>query len=457
MKLNFNKTITLFFLFIFLVSFNTAFSQAPDLDVQAGNIEVLKFKDANITTVIRSIAAKAYRDGKKVNIVIGSDVTGTVTIDLEDVSWTEAFKVVLRSQGYGYEWVGDYMILISTPEKIAKRREKEMISREMEEIQTEVFNFSFAKVEEVGEVVKQLLTERGRMTLDKRTNTIIIADIQSNLESIRNDIKSLDAITPQVLIEARVIETNLDITKKLGVKWNVTATASGAKRPHIWPFTESSDNKYLTDDFPVAGSDTVTPASPFAFGTLDASNLSATLDLILSDSDTTILSQPKIMTTDNSPASIKVVTEDPVPKYTYSTDTNAWEISGFEYMEYGIFLDVTPQINKEGFITLKIEPKVSDSTSDRTFVSASGQEALIPIIQTRTTSTTVMIKDNQTLVIGGLIKDRDIDTITKVPLLGDIPVLGWLFKHKNKTKEKVNLLIFITPKIMTLEKAKSDE
>lgn len=402
------------------------FAQSFIFAAKAENIESLRFRETDINTVIRSIAAQAYRNGRRVNIVTSPEVRGLVTIELEDIGWQDALRVVLRSYNYGYEWIGDHMILIATPQEISERRKKDAASREIEPVITEVFRFNFAKVEELQDVVRNLISNRGRVTIDKRTNVLVISDTHSSLDSIRDNVKALDSITPQVLIEAKIIETSFDAEENLGIKWDLTMEATPVAGKYRWP------------DIPDA----------FRLGTLDTSKAIATLNFILSNTDAQILSQPKILTMDNSPASIKVVTEDPVPNYSYSTEMGIWEITGFDYIEYGVFLDVTPQINKDGFITLKVEPKVSDRTRDKTFVMET-QEVAIPVIETRTASTQVMIKDNETLVIGGLIKDKDVDVITKMPVLGDIPFLGWFFKHRDRDKKKVNLLVFITPRIMT--------
>jgi len=326
----------------------------------------------------------------------------------------------------------------------AKERE------EIEALDTRVFSLSFAKVLDIKEAIEGMLSSRGRLTIDKRTNALVVTDVQSNLSNLQKTITSLDAITTQVLIEAKIVEINLDVTHKLGINWEITGVASGGKVPHTWPFTQSSENKYLEgNSFP--------EATAFSYGTLNASSLQATLDIIFSDTDTNILSMPRITTLDNETASINVVTEDPVPNYTYNADTGAWEISDFKKYTYGVSLEVTPQINREGFVTLDIKPEVNEKLSDKTFSSGSGGETTVPILSTQKTHTKVMIKDGDTLIIAGLIRDKTIDIVKKVPILGDLPLIGYFFRHESTTKEKKNLLIFITPKIVTPERVIKQE
>lgn len=408
----------------FVISF--IFIQSLTVKASSGNIESLRFRETDIRTVIRSIAAQAYRDGRKVNIVTGPEVTGLVTVELEGVSWKDALKVVLRAHGYSFEWVGDYMILVDTTARIGERKREDAASREIETTTTEIFQFNFAKADELEAVVKDLISSRGDVSVDRRTNSVIISDTPSNLERIRANLNSLDLITPQVLIEAKIVETTFEDKATLGVDWDLAFKAKSQSGAYRWSSISDA----------------------FTLGTLDASDVAAAIDLILQDDEAKILSQPKILTMNNSPASIRVVTEEPIPRYNFNTDTGMWEIAGFDYKGYGVVLEVTPQINKDGYVTLKIEPEVSDLFGDRAFSSA-GQEVNIPIIETRTASTQVMVRDNQTLVIGGLIKDKEERSIKKIPVLGDIPVLGWLFKNRSTDNRKVNLLVFITPRIMT--------
>ncbi len=442
------KEVILIFTIMFSILFLNLFVFA-----QEGRISSLKFRDADIRVVLQAITQKAVKNGVKVNIIISPQVKGPVTVDLENVDWQTALDAVLKTYDYGYEWVGKNIILVDTLDNLAKRRKKVQEAQVAEPLATRVFTLNFAKVEEIKDTLEKLLTPKGKLTYDKRTNTLVVTDTQSSFYALEETIKALDEITPQVLIEAKILETDLDVTNKLGINWNIQGTISGSKRVHTWPFTKHSENKYLRgDDIPSVSSVHSTLSDVFAFGTLDTSSLSAVLEIIFNDTSTKILSTPKITTMDNHTATIDVITEDPVPNYTYNSERGSWEISGYEWVKYGVSLEVTPQINKEGFVTLAIKPRVSENLGDKEFTSSSGAVAQIPRLYTQTTSTRVMIKDGETLVIGGLVRDKVVDTVNKIPLLGDIPILGYFFKHRSKTTEKKNLLIFITPRIVTPQK-----
>jgi len=303
-----------------------------------------------------------------------------------------------------------------------------------------------------------MVSGRGRIISDARTNTLVVIDVQSNLPNIEKAIKALDEITPQVAIEAKILETDLGLTNTLGINWNIVGGASASKRPMTWPFKQDDNSKKMgkfmgtATDF-LAVPTTTGATGAWSFGSLDASQLAATLEIIFNDSNTKIISMPKITTLNNQVASINVLTNYPVPNYSYNEQQGALTISGFTTINYGVTFKVTPQINKERFITLTLEPTVSDKVGEVAFSSSSTSGTVqLPILNTQSTSTKVMIKDGNTLVIAGLISDKTIDTINKVPLLGDIPLLGYFFKHKSKTVDKKNLMIFITPTIVTPER-----
>jgi type II secretory pathway component GspD/PulD (secretin) len=328
----------------------------------------------------------------------------------------------------------------------------------VEPLDTRVFSLSFAKVEDAVKTVKEVVSARGKVIADSRTNNLIVTDTHANLAVIQGAIKAIDMITPQVLIQAKIIETDLATTQKLGIDWTIGAGVSGATHPTYWPFRRTSGNKYQPTYYTTATDGTILehnafpdfPSANFGVGTLNASALAATLEVLLNDSNTSIKSMPSITTLDNNTAGIKVVTKDPLPNYTYNSQTGQWEINGYTQLEYGVSLEVTPQINKEGFVTLVVKPNVSEVTGQRTFSSGgSGASVQIPILDEQTTVTKVMVRDGETLVIGGLIRDKVEEIVKKVPILGSIPVLDFFFKHKSKSVVKKNLLIFITPTIVT--------
>ncbi len=409
-------------------------------DAKTGNISV-EFKDADIQDVFRVLALKG-----SVNIVADPDVKGLVTVQIADVPWEKVLDVICRIYGYAYEREAN-IIRVTT---LGKQGEETLV--------TEVFPLNYAKAADVTAALAEMRSERGKLKFDARSNVVIVTDIPTNIYKIAKVIERLDSITPQVTIEAKIIETNLSNSEDIGLKWNASFTANLSKRPMTFPWpANNTGDKYsnflpkgdTAEDFPTITQPAfpLTVADNFSFGILDGSAFSLLLEAIQSKGKTRILSNPRITTLDNEPAEIHVGTDWPIANYSYNEESDRFVITGWEYKSYGILLKVTPTINQNGYVTLKLHPEISDKQEEIDF-----QGARVPVLSTQSTDCKVMIKDGQTLVIGGLIKDKTVTTKTKVPFLGDIPLLGLLFTHKSEDVIRNDLLIFITPHIVSESK-----
>ncbi|MFH1777901.1 MAG: type IV pilus secretin PilQ [Candidatus Omnitrophota bacterium] len=409
-------------------------------DEPEGNITV-DFKDADIGNVLRILSLKGG-----VNIVSDPDIKGMITIRLTNVHWEKALDIICRTYAFAYERDSN-IIRVTTQEKLGQ-----------ENLVTEVIPLSFSKASDVVTAISEMTSERGKIKYDERSNLVIVTDIPTNVYKIKQIIERLDTVTPQVMIETKIIETSLSSTEQFGINWQARLNINGSSISHTLPFQKNKSygdlgEKYIplpaaadaadfhgganTPSFPFAA------ASDFTFGTLSATDFSLVLEALLSRGKTQILSNPRITTLDNQPAKIHVGTEWPIGQYTYNEDVDRFVITGWEYKQYGILLEVTPTVNKDGYVTLSFKPEVSERTSDITF-----EGALVPVLSTQTVEAKVMVKDGETLVVGGLIKDKTVTTKTKVPFLGDIPLLGLLFTHKAETLERKDLLIFITPHLI---------
>lgn len=390
----------------------------------------LNFQDVDIRNVLKVLA---YKSGT--NVVTTPEVTGTVTIQLSDVPWKKALDVILSTYGYGYERQGN-IITVMPIDALKKHREDSLALQEQEPLVTKTYLLSYAKAADIMDSINKIKSAKGSINFDARTNALIIREVQSNLELIDTVVKTLDSVTPQVLIEAKVVETVLGNTDKLGVDWTLQASANGSKRSIALPWEINSANNLLP-------APATLPTSTFTLGTLDASAVSAVFQILSSKSDTNILSNPKIITLDNQPAKIVVGTQYPIPNYTYNADQAKMQVSGWEYKDIGIIFEVTPHVNNPGMVTLELHPTITDITGSVTVENTS-----LPQLSVEETRTKVMIEDGQTLVIAGLIKDKTEVSKTKVPLLGDIPILGEAFKKSSKVKAKTELLVFLTPHII---------
>lgn len=403
---------------------------------QDGNVS-LDFREADIQNVLKILAFKSG-----VNIVAGPEVAGLVSIKLQNVPWRRALQVILDTYGFASE-EKENIITVTSVENMKKRREDAKLLSAQEPLVTKTFTLNYAKAANVISSVDKMRTERGSINFDERTNSIIVRDTSANIEFMGSIIEKLDATTPQVLIEAKVVETTLSNTENLGIDWVTQAGIAGAKRPTIFPFHTESNSKFAPDDFPAAA------ATEFSYGTLNFSQLQAVLEILSTRTDTNILSNPRLVTLDNQMAKIVVGSKYPIPQYTFNEQQARLQVSGWEYKDIGIIFEVTPHVNNAGYVTVDLKPQISDILD---FVTVENTQ--LPRLSTEEVKTSVMVKDGDTLVIAGLIKDQTTEIKKKTPILGDIPLLGYLFKKTSKTVVKSDLLIFLTPHIINPDKTK---
>ncbi len=442
-------------------------------ELQPGNVTV-NFKGADIRTVLSYISEVAG-----VDVIAAPDVKGIIDLKLTDKPWKVALDIIVRNYGFAYERNGD-IIRVVTLDKLKQ-----------EEVITQAFALNYGKAKEIVGAVEDMVGERGSVLYDDRTNMVLVTDIPTNVYKIGQIIQRLDRETDQVLVEARILETVLSDDERMGIDWNIKIAATGAKRPITFPFDYFNvDNKYLDKFSPLVqtgassttttttgatGSTTVgnyplgadgtgnrSKAFPyidytqdifkntFTFGTLDFSQFRAVLEMIKKRADTNIVSNPRIATLNNNPAVIYVGQTINMPKYERNSTTGKMEVSGYDAKDLGIKLKVTPHINEKGEITVDITPEISDFLRYDTLDASSGIVA--PVFSSRQANTKVMIRDQDTIFIGGMIKENIVDVKKPIPfvgdLLGDVPYLGLLVSKKEKVKQKTELIFFITVKLM---------
>ncbi|MBF0570776.1 MAG: type IV pilus secretin PilQ [Candidatus Omnitrophica bacterium] len=431
---------------------STAQPAQSNLSPQAGLVS-LDFQDADIRNVLKVLAFKSG-----VNIVAAPDVTGVVNIELKDVPWQKALDVILSTYGYGFDRK-DNIITVMTVENLKKYRENSLSLQSQEPLISRTFPLNFAKAEEVMKIIDKLINKRGFINFDARTNSIIVRDLESNLDLIAGVIKSIDTVTPQVMIETKIVETDLNNTENLGVDWVLQASISGSQKPTIFPFSGITGGLLGSSTFYPTSNATLSAASApaltsssnpngFTYGTINATQLQATLQILSTRSTTKILSNPRIVTLDNQKAKINIGLEYPEATYSFNSSTGQQQVTGFTQLPIGVNFEVTPHVNNAGLITLDLHPQISAlkgtiSVDNNQLPETTNQEA----------ETNVMVEDGKTLVIGGLITDQTNVTKTKVPVLGDIPWLGdLLFKSTNTVKTRSEVLIFMTPHIITVGK-----
>jgi type IV pilus secretin PilQ/predicted competence protein len=401
------------------------------MDIKNGQIKSLQIKDAEISDVLRMLA-----DQFGLNIIISDKVEGKVSVQFNNVSVEEAIDAIVTINGYAYTKKGS-VIKVTTPEEVEK-----------EAPITKVFALTNATAEDLVKSLQKVLSPQGTIEVDQRSNALIVTDSPSIINKLQSLIKELDKETPQVMIEAKIVETILGKTENLGIDWTVTATATGTKRPHTFPFHKIREKSFYpktdatSSDFPSSSGFPYAVKDDFSLGTLNFSQFQAVMEILKSRSNTKILSNPRLTTLNNQEASILVGTRIPIPVYSFNEDTGTYEVTGYDEEQVGVNLKVTPHVSPDGKIKMSLHPEVSSITG------YTGPNDERPIIDTREADTQVQIRDGETVVIGGLIKEEKIKTIKKVPLLGDIPLIGLPFRKKDYTSTNTDLLIFVTAHIL---------
>ena len=435
----------------------------------------LDFKEADIHNIFRLIA-----DVSNLNIITTDDVKGKVTIRLLDVPWDQALDIILTSKNLIKIEEGN-VLRISTLDSIRKDREENQkeeetllktrdIKLKLEEPWRRIIKVNYGKAEDIQKLLlekkdegKGFLSPQGSVKADKRTNTLIIQDVRNNLEEIEQLIKQLDSATPQVLIEARVVQAQTTFARSLGIQWggsyNQTSgsgwawglTGNDTSASAGWGFssggtsstgaTVSPSNISMPSNFvvnfPASTAYTSTSGVGISLGKLTGSlvNLDLRLSMGETDGQTKVIARPKLITLDNTKAHIKQ--GELIP---YETTSQAG--TQVQFIDAVLLLEVTPHVTPDGSIKMSIKITRDARGSFRT------QANQVPSVDKREASTEVLVKDGETVVIGGIYESENAETTQGLPWLMKIPILGWLFKNEEIYNVRRELLLFITPTIL---------
>jgi type IV pilus assembly protein PilQ len=403
-----------------------------------------------------------------VNIITSDDVRGSVTIRMRNVAWDQALDVILRAKGLGKVRKGN-LIRVAPLAKLEKEREM-AIARQKQQIElapleTRLIPVSYAGAEPMQGKARELLSARGKITVDGRTNVLIVRDVSENLDDVEELVRSLDSQTPQVLIEARIIEATSQFALDLGIQWggsvvmsSATGNPTGLVFPHDLAFGGGADDP----GSPTAGMTPFSPTLPspnFAvnmpapagqgeggaiglnMGSVSGHvNLNVRLSAAESSGYVRIISAPRVLTLDNSSASISQGTSIPYSQVGAMGVNTAFQSATLS-------LTVTPHVTNDGSVSMSVN--INRNEPDFTQTSARGD----PTILTRTANTTLLVQDNHTAVIGGIYTRNSGSGVRKVPFFADIPIIGLIFKQRSWSDNRNELLIFITPRIVNRAEA----
>ncbi len=412
----------------------------------------LDFQDIEVRRVLQLLA-----DFTEINMVAADSVQGNITLRLKDVPWDQALDIVLKTKNLDKRRSGNVIWIAPVAELIkAEEEEAKAIAQSVKlaPIQTEYLKLSYAKSSEVLKLLEDsrdvkvsesnrtadtkslalesLLSSRGSAVADTRTNTLIINDTAQNIDKVRKMIDLLDVAIKQVMVEARIVTAQTDFSRELGINWGLTrhnpSLSAGANGSNVWG-GEFSPKFDLGVDLGTA------TAGTFNFGLLKISDFMLDLQLtaLQSDGHGEVLSAPKILTGDKQKAHILRGVE--IPYQTYSAE----EGIKIEFKSANLKLEVTPSITPDGNVQMELKIE-KDTIGEYTTAG--------PSINTNELQTNVLVSDGETIVLGGIFDDFKSNSYKKVPFLGDLPMVGNLFKNNSKIKTQTELLIFVTPRIV---------
>jgi type IV pilus assembly protein PilQ len=417
----------------------------------------LNFQNVEIRTVLQIIAEVAEK-----NLVVSDNVQGDITLRLKNVPWDQALDIVLKTKGLDKREAGN-VLLVGTVQEIADREAVEMQSLQNEvtvaPLATDFIQIDYRKSSEIKErlVEAKLISERGFVMADDETNTLMVRETAKQIGEIRNTIKQFDVEVPQVMVQARLVTASDSAAKELGIRWGAGYKGDNYKiggSPNASP-TPFVDNPILTSieaeglEDPEAYKENIkvpsnllvdlgldNPTSGIAFGFLnDSFLLSAELLAMQTDGKLEIVSQPKVITTNGKPAVIKAGQE--VPTRTIDADGE----TTVEWKEVVLKLDVVPQIIPGDKVLLELI--ITEDTVGEVYDELGNR-----LINKQELRTSIVVNDGETVVLGGVLQKQSSESVSKTPFLGDLPVLGNLFKSRTASSEKRELLIFITPQMI---------
>ncbi len=485
----------------------------PDLDVpvstQGTSSKItLELKGVDILDVLKVLSKKSG-----LNIVAGKNVRGQVTLFLQDVDVWDALRIVLETSELAYEQKGDIIkvitksdyeavhgkpyadtkitklipltyakaqsvsetlnqlksnvgriiveeptnsvIVIDTPEAFAEI--KEAIKSIDVPMRSQVFHLRYADVEELETKLSELVTPNvGVIKVDKRTNKLVITDIPSKLEQISEIVKAFDEKPRQVLIEAKIVEVSLEDEYVLGIDWNMIFY-----RSEVSPISYASNSLGGLDIPNTSGPLSGVEGSDLAVFTINATNddFHAVISALEGMGKTNTLANPRVAVLDNEEAAIAVATRQPfVSQTVVQGDNTSTTADNVEFVDVGVTLSVTPSITEDNYILIDVKPEVSTAGTPLTLTStdANGEQftrTVVPVVTSQEVETTVLVKSGSTIILGGLIQDSQVASRKKVPVLGDIPFIGAAFQNKSDDFKKTELVIFITPYILSSDRS----
>ncbi len=426
----------------------------------------LKMRQADVKTVIRALARI---EGQ--NVLIKDEVKGQVTVDFNNVPWDQAFKGILKNHGLDYVWEGNIIRVLTAEdiEKALKRKVQEINVQQMQPLLTRMVSINYADARKLKDNLVEFLTKdkdnkpSGSVQVNEHSNSLIIKASRDDLERMMPIINEIDKPTPQILIKANIVETTKTTARDLGIQWGgmyghkigsqgLYVTPGGTGGAAVAPGSAFSGDYTPTSgaaagiagqgfgvNFPAAMAATGSASLGLIFGTIGENILEIQLNALQKDGKLKILSSPSITTLDNQTAFTE--NGEKVPYITEETGSTGATTRSVKFEDVVLRLEITPHVIDNKNLKMKVVVKKDEVDITR---NVQGN----PFIYKKETSTSLIVQDGETIVISGLTKQRNLESVDGVPWLKDIPILGWLFKGEGKSESMEEVLIFITPNIL---------
>lgn len=431
--------------------------RAADRFTYTGEKLSLNFQDIDVRSVLQLIA-----DFTNLNLVASDTVQGNITLRLQNVPWDQALDLILKTKGLDKRQIGN-VLLVAPADEIAARERQELESQkqiqQLAPLRRDLIQVNYAKAADIAKLFQSVTSadktadERGSISVDERTNSIIAYQTQNRLDELRRIVSQLDIPVRQVMIEARLVEANVDYSKQLGVRWGGNSSHGNFSvygKDGATTVDSTTGQVYLPGSSTVGNFTSASGVAPTPFVDMGVSGstsgigigfmaggqmLDLQLSALQSSGNGEIISQPKVVTSDKETAKILRGTEIPYQEASSSGATST------SFKQAALSLEVTPQITPDNRIIMEV--KVNKDAPDY-------QNALngVPPISKNEVNAKVLVSDGETIVLGGVFSNTQTKSTTKVPMLGDIPYVGRLFRRDSVTDSKVELLIFLTPRIM---------
>ncbi len=423
---------------------SAAEAQAMPQGQYTGRPISLNFQDIPVRTLLQIIA-----DYNGFNLVTSDAVTGNMTLRLDSTPWDQALDIVLKVRGLDKRMDGN-ILMIAPSDELAEREAKELQAQQqveqLEPLISEFLPVNYAKASELAVLLNNkeatLLSDRGHVTVDDRTNTLLIKDTKTTIENVRRILRRLDVPVKQVLIESRMVTVKDNVRDEIGIRWGF----SDQQNNRAWSGTAPGANDFAAGTVPALSDrwnvnlPVANPAGSLAFHVTkfaDGTLLDLELSALEQENKGEIIASPRITTANQKKARIEQGTEIP---YLEASSSGATTVT---FKKAVLSLEVTPQITPDNKIILDLE--ITQDTRGETVSTGNGPAQAI---DTQRIQTQVLVDNGATVVLGGIYQQQMTNTVSKVPVVGDIPYIGNLFKRRNDFNEKTELLIFVTPKIL---------